>query len=128
MGSVPSSNLLVSALTVIKPQEFTYRRFTGRALNDIGLYVSTYAAPQTLKGSIQSVPRSVYNELGLDWKKKYLSVYCSDMIDGIDRDTSGDLIEFNNLTWQALSEGGWQPIDNWAGILFIQVDDPTVAP
>ena len=53
--SVPGSNILATALTLIAASQITYLQFVSRTTNAIGMLVPTYAAPVTINGSIQPV-------------------------------------------------------------------------
>ncbi len=113
-------NLLKKAQSIIPKQSFDYLEFTGRTTNEIGIDIATYSAAVQFFGSVQPIPRKVYQEMGLDWKKNYINIYSSDIITGIERDSSGDKIIFNGVEFQALSENDWQPIDGWQGVLFVE--------
>lgn len=111
------------ALTVIQKQEFGYLKFISRAANDIGIDIPSYEPEVTLSGSVQAVPRSLFQHLGLDWKKNYIMIYSSDDITGIERDSSGDKVLFAGKTFLVESENDWKPIDGWAGVLCVQVQN-----
>jgi hypothetical protein len=119
--SVPSSNLLAQALRVIKPSAFQYVAYQSRTTNSIGLDVATYAAPVTLRGSIQPVPRNIFEQYGLDFQKSYIWVYVQKNISDIDRDRSSDRIIFNGKTYQILSNTEWYPIDGWSAFICVYV-------
>lgn len=118
---IPGSNLLNQALSVIQKQSFGYLKFLTRSTNDIGVDVPTYESEKTLTGSVQAVPRNLYQHLGLDWKKNYIMIYSSDDITGIQRDTSGDKVLFAGKTFLVESENDWKPIDGWSGVLCVEV-------
>lgn len=118
---VPGSNLLKLAATVISQQEFIWHQFSARTTDARGIDIPSYSAPVTLKGSIQAVPRKAYKSNGLDYKKNYITIYCDTPVTGIERDSSGDRIEFNGKFFQALDENDWHPIDGWSGVMFAQV-------
>ena len=118
---VPGSNLLNKAFKVIAKQSFIYRQFDDRATNSIGIDIPAYKTDVKLKGSIQAVPRRLYQLHGLDWKKNYIMIYSSDKIDGVNRDTSGDIVVFDGNTFQVLDENDWSPIDGWNGVMCVQI-------
>ena len=118
---VPGGNLLNSALSVIGKQTFQYRRFSGRSTNAIGLDVSTYDPPVTLQGSVQPVPRTLYQANGLDFQCNYINVYVSRAILDIARDVAGDQIIFQGNTYQCVSRTPWAGIDGWDAVLAVQV-------
>lgn len=122
---VPGSNLLNIAFSVITPSQFQYLQFTGRTNNSIGFDVSVYAAPVNAEGSVQPVPRNMYQQYGLDFQKNYANFYiASDIID-IARDVAGDQFIFENKYYEALSKTPWFGIDGWDAVLCVQVPAPT---
>jgi hypothetical protein len=121
MNLVPGSNLLKKAFQVIAKQPFIYRQFKENTRNDIGVDVPSYEADVDIEGSIQPVPRTLYQAHGLNWKKNYITIYCDTVIEGPKRDASGDLIISNGDIYQALEENNWNPADGWNGVIFVQV-------
>jgi hypothetical protein len=119
---VPGSNLLNMALTVIAKQSALYYEATDRRLNTVGQYVTTYATAITLYGSMQPVPRVLYQAYGLDFQKNYYNFYTSNNVIDIERDVSGDQVVFNNETFQCVSNDDWYVIDGWKGILLVMVE------
>ena len=121
MSGVPGNNLLKKALKVIDQDTFIYRQFKDRTTNSIGIDVPEYEDDVELKGSLQAVPRRLYQQHGLDWKKNYITIYSSDTIEGVNRDTSGDRVVFDGKLFQVLDENDWTPIDGWNGVVCVQV-------
>ena len=120
--TIPGSNLLNLASTVIALPTVIYVRNTGRSEpNAIGNYVPTYAAPQNIKASVQAVNRSRYEYLGLDFQKNYSLLYTSTNIIDLGRDVSGDLIAYNGRILQCESEADWFAMDGWTAVLCIDV-------
>lgn len=118
---VPGSNILNMALSVIAKSSFQYYAFVSRTPNEVGQDIATYASPTILRGSVQPIPRSLYQEYGLDFQRNYVNVYISrDMMD-IARDVSGDKIIFNRNTYQCVSKTAWDAIDGWDAVLCVQI-------
>ncbi len=124
--SVPGSNILAQAFRVIRPQPVKYFKWTGRTVNDIGLDVATYADPITLNGSVQAVGRNVYEQLGLDWQKNYINFYIKQRATDINRNQSGDQLEFCGRRYEAKSEANWFGIDGWVYILCVDIGPATI--
>jgi hypothetical protein len=120
---VPGNNLLATALTIIAPYTLQYYQANGRALNDLGEYVTTYAAPVNVKGSFQPVPRNVYDLYGLDWQKSYFVFYTqSNMID-VQRDKTPDKLVNGSQTYVCESNtADWFQIDRWKSLLCVLVN------
>lgn len=118
---VPGSDILDLALSAINSTPFQYYSFKARATNAVAQYVSTYNAPLTLTGSVQAVPRNIYQVNGLDFQKNYLKLYVSKNVIDVSRDTSGDMIVYNGFNYQVLSITPWHSIDGWVEIMAVQV-------
>jgi hypothetical protein len=114
-------NLLNMALTVIAPQAVEYYANTGRTTNAIGIDVAAYAAPVPMRGSLQPVPRTLYQANGLDYEKNYYTFYTPNNVLDVRRDVSGDQITYNGMRLQVLASNDWFPQDGWVGVLCVQV-------
>lgn len=121
--SIPGRNLLNTALRVIKSDTASFLKVNGRRKNSKGQWVPTYDDPVPIRGSIQSVPRTLYQTLGLDFQKNYINIYSSMSIQDIGRGTSSDRILFNDKTFVALSSNDWIAIDGWNGVMFVEVQN-----
>lgn len=120
--SVPGSNLLNKALSVISRQSFQYLAFASRTPNAIGQDVTTYATPVTASGSVQPVPRSLFYNLGLDLQKNYFNFFLAKNVIDIARDVSGDQFVFNGRLFQCLSKTDWYMIDGWDQVLTVEIE------
>ncbi|MHC5539495.1 phage collar protein [Singulisphaera rosea] len=109
------------ATRLIATQAFDYYAFDCRTPNAIGLDVAVYKTPVTLRGSIQPVPRSLYQAYGLDFQKNYINVYVSQAITDISRDVSGDQIVFEGNPYQCVSKTPWVGIDGWDAVLCVAI-------
>lgn len=114
-------NLLNVALSVVGRQSFNYIAFTSRTPNAVGQDVATYAAPVALTGSVQPVPRSLYQQYGLDFQRDYLIFYVSQNAIDVTRDVSGDQMQFNGNLYQCVSETDWFPMNGWTAILCVKI-------
>lgn len=119
--AVPSSNILKSALRLIKRQTVTHYAWTGRTPNAIGYDVDSYAAPATITGSFQPVSRTRYAALGLDFSKSYITFYTESVIRCIERDRSGDIIAFNGRRYKCESPTEWNGIDGWNSVYAVDI-------
>jgi hypothetical protein len=120
---VPGSNILSAALAVISSNCFQYYSFSSRAYQPNGQYLSNYDPPCTLRGSVQAVPRNLYQVYGLDFDKYYLKFYVSKDVIDVSRNSSGDLFVFQCNTYQCLSVTPWFGIDGWNEVLAVQVQN-----
>jgi hypothetical protein len=119
--SVPGSNLLAQALSVIAPQTVTLRRFTGRTVNSIGEYVNTWDTAVPIVGSLQAVPQHMYEQLGLDWNKEYVTLYTSEPLIEVNRDGTGDRILYRNRHYLCESSTDWIGQDGWNAVIAVHV-------
>ncbi len=111
--SIPGRNLLKTALKVIASTPIVYYQALGRTLNAVGQDVTTYNSPLTLLGSWQAVPRSLYEQYGLDLQKTYFNFFVSKELVDIERDVSNDLLVYQNNVYQCQSATEWFGIDGW---------------
>jgi len=114
-------NILSKALSILPQQGFQWVKFNGRTTNDIGIDVPSYDNAVDLSGSVQSVDRSLYQKMGLDWKRIYIIIYSLTDIIGIERDSSGDKVIYAGKTFQVLSENDWIPMNDWSGVLCVEI-------
>jgi hypothetical protein len=121
---IPGANILAMAQRVIAKQRFLYYAFLSRDLNSVGQYDVTYAPPVTLYGSVQPVPRDLYERYGLEFQQNYVNVYLQRAVIDVTRDVSGDQIVFNGATYQCISKTPWDAIDGWDAVLCVQVAQP----
>lgn len=119
--SIPGANILNMALRIIAKQAFSYFAFLARNLNYAGQNISIYAAPIDLTGSVQAVPRELFEKFGLDLQKEYLNFFLPNAVLDVTRDVSGDLMLFNGQLYQALSKTDWFPQDGWVSVLCVKI-------
>lgn len=122
--SVPGSNILRTAFRAIATQSFDYYAFAERTAQPNGQLLATYAAPVTLQGSIQPVPRALYQTYGLQFDKNYVTAYMPESATDVSRDTAGDQIVYAGGRYQAVQKVNWYGPDGWIALLFVQVLPP----
>lgn len=118
---IPGSNLLNQALRIIRPTTVDYYQFLGRTNNSVGLLVSNYAPAESVTASVQAVKRAQYQYMGLDYNKRYIMIWATTDLQDLFRDRSGDQIGYNGQRWELMNEEDWTDIDNWNGVLAVQV-------
>lgn len=121
---IPGANILGMALTLIGRQSFDYYAFKARRQNEVGQDIALYAPRQTLSGSVQPVPRSLYQENGLDFDRNYINFYVQKSVLDVARDVSGDQIVFSGDRYQCVSKTPWFAQDGWVGVLAVQIPHP----
>ena len=117
------NNLFNQASTIIPSQGGEIIRWSGRVRNAKGNWEDQYAAPAPICGSFQSVPRTIFEKMGLDYKKTYYMLFTSEDVSGLERDKAGDRIIYSGKLLKAETEGGWKPVDGWSGILMVEIPD-----
>lgn len=119
--SVPGSNLLSMALTVIAAQTIALYRYTGRVENAVGEYVVQYAPGFPVEGSWQPIDQAKYEALGLDLAKKYFMFYTSERIEGVQRDGAPDIAERNGRKYSTIGDQPWNDVDGWQSAMFVDI-------
>jgi|SRR5271154_2198455 len=119
--SVPGSNILTDALSVIASEAVTYYQYLDGPLNSVGQNVTAYDSPITIYGSFQPIPKNEYQELGLDFNKSYFNLYTSNNVLDLERDVSGDQIEFKGIRYQCEALTEWFQIDGWVAVRCVAI-------
>lgn len=115
-------NVLKTALKMIPPEPIEYYKFSSRAINDIGIEENTYSSAITIHASVQAVPRSMYEQLGLDLQKKFVTVYTAQNVIDVGRDTSGDKFLYYGETYLIESKTDWISFNKWNSFMAVRVD------
>lgn len=120
---IPGSNLLGLALGTIGKTPASWLRFLARAEDEMGNYVSSYADPVTIHGSLQPVSSSRLIHLGLDINRAYFSFFSSSAVTGVQRDSSGDILEIAGRRYQVLDAGDsdWRSVDGWSEVIIVDI-------
>ena len=117
----PGSNLLRQALRLIKPADITIETFKSRALNKARQWVTEYNEPETIKASVQAVPRNKYIQYGLEFQKNYIKIYAMSNLVNINRDTSGDRFTYKGRRYQLDGQNAWFDMDGWVSCIAVEV-------
>ena len=119
--TTPGGNILASAFRLIATQIFSWNQATRSLDPNTGLWVPSYAAAVTIQGSVQPIPRRLYEVMGLEMQRNYVNFFVPNAVIDVGRDVSGDTITFGAQTFQCLSNTAWINIDGWNEILAVQV-------
>lgn len=124
---IPGGNILGMAFNVITPQCVGYRPYIQRTLNDVGVWeAQLYGSPVQLRGSLQPVPRTRYEVLGLDFQKNYVTLFIERGVIDIARDVAGDEFAYAGKLYHAESKTPWFAQDGWDSVLAVEVTKCTV--
>lgn len=121
---VPGSNLLNLAMGPIRRQAPQWRAWVSRGEAPDGTYVSIYADPLGIDGSMQPVNRDQYQALGLNFEKNYSRLWTTFPVMPMDRDRRGDILLWNGKTWECQSDMDWSGTDGWKRMLCVEVPAP----
>ena len=78
-------------------------------------------------GSIQPLPRNLYQMYGLQFDRFYVTVYMPECATDVSRDTAGDQIEYQGNRFQAVQKVNWYTPNFWIAMLFVQVLPPSTS-
>lgn len=118
-------NVLATAQTRIRKQPFIYRQHVGRAANAAGLLVDTYAPDADRTASVQPVSRSLYQKMGLDFEKSYISILDTESIFDTSRDVSGDRIVFAGQVYKVNGKTNWETSAGWNRVVCVRIEAET---
>lgn len=104
-------------------QQFEFYQFQGSTLDDLGRDIPQYSDPMNLKGSIQAVPNKMYEQLGLDLDKNYITVFCPQLIQSLAQNSQPDKIIWNNRTFEAVETKDWTNLNGYTKALFVEIKD-----
>jgi len=123
MSIILGSNILEDALELIDRQFIQYYKFISRSLNDVGEWIDVFADPVQIEGSFQPVPRTLYEQYGLDYSKDYVTFFSLANVKEFDRDVSSDQIYFGSDQYNCQSTTKWYQIDEWVEILCVRINN-----
>lgn len=113
-------NVLKIAQKAIKPQTLTYKAST-RTLLDNGLYSDTYTDTVVI-GNIQPIQKTLYEQMGLDLQKTWVTIHISMNVIDVRRNVSGDLIVYQGETYQLSAETDWFRQRGFVTVLGAKID------
>lgn len=120
---IPGANLLSIAMGAIGSQPVSYFKNTSRAANEAGFYVGGFAPGVAVRDcSVQPMPRSRYENLGLDLSRDYVQWFVSRAVIGVERDAQGDVFNWAGKRWQVESITDWSVQDGWVCALAVRVE------
>lgn len=117
-------NLLAQALSTLPKSSVQWRRATGRELSARGQWVTTYADPVPLVGSMQPLSAKRLTDLGIDASRRYWEFWTKAPVVPVARGTSGDHLEWQGKTLQAEEVPGaddWLAMDGWQRLVLVEV-------
>lgn len=119
--SIPGANVLALAARLIRLQSIGHSRYRGQEKTPAGIVNPSYYPVVQIRASVQPVPRTMYEDLGLDLQKSYLLVYTATPLQDIKRGLPCDQLLFNGRQWNVESNTDWLSQDGWNGSLVVDV-------
>lgn len=116
---VPGANLLNMAMGLIGTQQAAWYRAIGRTQNALGQWVTEYAEPVVIRGSMQPLDRAKYEAMGLDLARQHWVFYTSHPVEGVARGDSPDRLTYNGRKLEVVDETNWYIADGWRGLLLV---------
>jgi hypothetical protein len=114
-------NIASLALGVVGSQSVQWERFLRRHTNNVGHKVPQYEPAKPLRGNVQPVPTARYAALGLDFAKRYVTLYTPAGVVAVSRDEAGDRIAYDGRTYVAIDETDWLAQAGWVAVLCVEV-------
>lgn len=119
---IPGSNLLKMASRLIRFEVIQWAQWLSNTNGPDGTQTPAYAARVNINASVQPVPNSMYETLGLDLSKNYFLVYVSQKLHDLRRDGAPDLLYFHGKQWNVESNTDWL-VDGWRASVVCMVGD-----
>lgn len=120
---IPGLNLLAIASTAIATDTVQWSRFLSRTRDALGQWVSVYAEPEPIRGSVQPIEAREYQALGLDMAKRYVTLFTSHNVQHVKRESSPDKFEWNGAYWEAQGGDDWYQQDGWREVILVYLGD-----
>lgn len=115
------NNLLNQALTLIPKQTFTYIKYQGQTVNELGIKQDVYDTGIEFQGSVQAIEQAMYEKLGLQWSKKYIQIYSSlDIRNTDNQQVSPDKVIWHGKEYIVTKVTNWYLQDGWTNIIAVE--------
>lgn len=121
---IPGANVLGIAFSAIAQQPAQFLRAIGRTQNNLGAWVTQYAAPVDVRVSFQSMDSTKYQQLGLDLAKNYYSIWVKLGAEGVNRGASPDRFIVYGKLYEITTTHDWFMQDGWTECVVIEVTVP----
>lgn len=114
------SNLLKRANRLIPFEKIVFQKWTGNTFQE-GIAVPTFAEGVELSASVQPVRTEIYEKLGLDFQKDYVTVHASVQMNGTDKQATPDRMIYDGFVWNVQKSNNWFSYDGWSSAVFIRI-------
>lgn len=115
-------NLHELATQVIGTSTYIYRKYNGRAVNDLGVYSDSFEPDETrTTGNVQPVKGSELLQYGLDSSRRYIKIYDSLNFTHVSAGNGSDQCVYGGQTYVILPETvNWFTEDGWSSSIWQQ--------
>ena len=98
-----------------------YQTSTGRTVNNIGQYETTYTAPVQINANIQPVNQTLMQTLGLDFQKVYITAHLPLEPKTVHAGESGDILTFNGSSYKIIHIENWYETGGYTLVRAVQL-------
>ena len=126
-------DLLGTALRLIPPVTVQYQKYIGETVNELGICVPQYADPVTVSnahlqpsasstgfGGKFSGNNVMYDDIGLQLAHNFRMLYIPANIQGIEAQTTNDVILYGGKRWNIKSVSQWFDYDGWNKLIIVE--------
>lgn len=110
-------NLHSYAKQIIPQRKFTYSKYSGMVEGANGVDTPRYSSQKVGYGSVQPVPKKVYQSLGLNSEKEYIHIVTDACINGYA--DIGDKVYFCGKDYRVMDCEDWRQVSDWSGVMCI---------
>ena len=113
---------MATAQTVIGKQDYQLRKYESRTRNAAGYFVSSFSALINMAGSVQPVKAAQYKSMGLDFKKAYIKIYDTNLINTLSRETNADQVIYDGYLWHVAEDTAWFLSGGWNFVMCVRLE------
>lgn len=110
------------AVGAIGTSEYTYRRYKGRAVNDLGNWVTEYEDDELRdSGNVQPVSLRELNQNGLNTSITHIKIWDTVDFQSVDRNQGADRCVYNGDVYEILpNTTRWFTEDGWCESIWVK--------
>lgn len=104
-------------------KQFTFLKYKGTTIDEMGRDVPEFEEPVTLLGCIQPISNKMYEQLGLDLDKHYKTVFSSALMKSIAESIQPDRIIYQGLTYELVENKNWYETNGWTKAIMVELKE-----
>lgn len=117
---IPGANILGLARQVIGFQTAKHYKNRGTVDGADGINSPSYYPGNDISVSVQPLSRTMYEQLGLDLQKSYVTIYSDVRLQDVQRDKAPDMVDYGGDRYVVESNTDWVNQDGWLGALCVR--------